>query len=244
VRTCDARGAAAVTTSCAAGQSCADGRCAMRVCSPGAAECVDASRVRLCRADGLGFEAPASCPPGQSCAGGACAAQVCTPGTAGGCADATSARVCAPDGLRYGSVLCPSAPNAPGRCVTDRCAFVCAAGYASCDAADGNGCEVNLLSSNAHCGACGRSCPGGQFCRDGTCETAAVCPSSCGADVDCNPCRTSSDPESVRYCCLSGLCISMTGVCPSTMMGTPDGGATTDTGATSPDGASTRDAGM
>jgi hypothetical protein len=52
-----------------------------------------------------------------------------------------------------------------------------------------------------------------------------ACPSSCGSDVDCNPCRTSSDPDTVRYCCLSGLCISMTGVCPSGMpMGGPDGG--------------------
>lgn len=46
-----------------------------------------------------------------------------------------------------------------------------------------------------------------------------MCPSSCSADLDCDPCRTSSDPDSVRYCCLSGLCISMTGACPSTMMG-------------------------
>jgi len=53
-----------------------------------------------------------------------------------------------------------------------------------------------------------------------------MCPSSCSADLDCDPCRTSSDPDSVRYCCLSGLCISMTGVCPSTGGPTPgsDGG--------------------
>lgn len=60
----------------------------------------------------------------------------------------------------------------------------------------------------------------------------AACPSSCGSDIDCNPCRTSSDPDSVRYCCLSGLCISMTGVCPSEMMMPPggDGGASGDGG--------------
>lgn len=54
-----------------------------------------------------------------------------------------------------------------------------------------------------------------------------ACPSSCGTDLDCNPCRTSSDPDTVRYCCLSGLCISMTGVCPSgmPMPGTDGGGA-------------------
>ncbi len=56
-----------------------------------------------------------------------------------------------------------------------------------------------------------------------------ACPSSCTADLDCDPCRTSSDPSTVRYCCLSGLCISMTGVCPSGMMtGGGDGGAGAD----------------
>ncbi|MDB4928646.1 MAG: hypothetical protein JWM10_1130, partial [Myxococcaceae bacterium] len=88
-----------------------------------------------------------------------------------------------------------------------------------------------------------RACPGGQACSNGVCG-AAVCPSSCGADVDCGPCRTSSDPDSVRYCCLSGLCISMTGVCPSEMMmGNPDGGSTTDSGSTTPDGSTTADTG-
>jgi hypothetical protein len=55
--------------------------------------------------------------------------------------------------------------------------------------------------------------------------TVMACPSSCGSDLDCNPCRTSSDPSSVRYCCLSGLCISMTGACPSEMMGGGGGGS-------------------
>ncbi len=58
-----------------------------------------------------------------------------------------------------------------------------------------------------------------------------MCPSSCSADLDCDPCRTSSDPDSVRYCCLSGLCISMTGVCPS--MG---GGGGSDGGGAGGDG--------
>ena len=51
-----------------------------------------------------------------------------------------------------------------------------------------------------------------------------ICPSSCVTDVDCNPCRTSADPPSIRYCCLSALCISMTGMCPNIGGGGADGG--------------------
>lgn len=56
--------------------------------------------------------------------------------------------------------------------------------------------------------------------------TVMACPSACSADIDCDPCRTSTDPSTVRYCCLSGLCISMTGVCPGGMMMPPGDGGT------------------
>lgn len=41
----------------------------------------------------------------------------------------------------------------------------------------------------------------------------ASCPSSCGANVDCAPCATPGDPG--NYCCVSGLCLYMTGACAS-----------------------------
>ncbi|MDO9015498.1 MAG: hypothetical protein Q8S73_13800 [Deltaproteobacteria bacterium] len=238
-RTCDARGSLATTTPCAAGQSCLDGRCVMRVCTPGSAECVDGTLRRACRADGLGYEAPVSCLEGQSCSAGACLARVCTPGAPGGCVDATTAQVCNADGLGYGSVVCSASANAPARCVADGCALVCTTGYASCDGADTNGCEVDTRTSNSHCGGCGLACAPGQRCVGGVCGSGPIaCPSSCGTDLDCNPCRTSSDPDSVRYCCLSGLCISMTGICPSTL---PDGGFSD--GGTSPDAETSSDGG-
>jgi hypothetical protein len=227
LRACDARGAAAVTSPCAAGQSCVDGRCVMRVCAPGTAECVDGTRLRVCRADGLGFDSPATCADGQVCSAGSCRTQVCAPGEPGGCIDATTARVCAADGLGYGNVICPTTANAPGRCLGDRCALLCASGYGSCDGSDANGCEVNLLGSNVHCGACGHACASGERCSNGVCASTGLCPSSCSGDLDCNSCRVSSDPATVRYCCFSGLCISMTSACPS---GSPDGGIPTDTG--------------
>ena len=45
--------------------------------------------------------------------------------------------------------------------------------------------------------------------------TSTVCPASCGASAECDPCRTTDTPPTVAYCCISGLCVSMTGTCPA-----------------------------
>lgn len=39
------------------------------------------------------------------------------------------------------------------------------------------------------------------------------CPASCTASAECDPCRTADTPDTVQYCCISGLCVSMTGAC-------------------------------
>jgi hypothetical protein len=44
---------------------------------------------------------------------------------------------------------------------------------------------------------------------------ASVCPSSCGSNTDCNPCRSAG--ETGNYCCISGLCLYMTDMCSSTV---------------------------
>ena len=56
--------------------------------------------------------------------------------------------------------------------------------------------------------------------RRATTETT-VCPASCAASADCDPCRTPDTPSTVQYCCLSGLCVSMTGMCPASTDGGP-----------------------
>jgi len=50
------------------------------------------------------------------------------------------------------------------------------------------------------------------------------CPASCTTSAECDPCRTADTPDTVRYCCISGLCVSMTGSC--SVAG--DGGGGTD----------------
>ncbi len=50
------------------------------------------------------------------------------------------------------------------------------------------------------------------------------CPASCTTSAECDPCRTADTPDTVRYCCISGLCVSMTGSCSvGGDGGTPDG---------------------
>ncbi len=83
----------------------------------------------------------------------------------------------------------------------------CASGTTSC----GGSC-VNTQTDTAHCGACGTRCNSGETCSGGRCTPpAGMCPSSCRAESDCAPCRTPGDPG--NYCCISGLCLYMSGAC-------------------------------
>ncbi len=74
----------------------------------------------------------------------------------------------------------------------------------------------------------------------GTATETSICPSSCGASSECDPCRTSDTPSTVQYCCISGLCVSMTGTCPAFTDGGPGDAMPADAaegGADAPSGA-------
>lgn len=61
-----------------------------------------------------------------------------------------------------------AAVNAQAACVEGKCELACLSGFADCDGHPGNGCETDLKSDRAHCGACIKSC-GGALCEDGRC---------------------------------------------------------------------------
>jgi hypothetical protein len=56
-------------------------------------------------------------------------------------------------------------------CADGEC--VCLGDFANCDGDVDNGCETDVRSSSAHCGACGHDCLGGG-CTEGRCEPVAV----------------------------------------------------------------------
>jgi len=114
------------------------------------------------------------------------------------------------------------APETPG--------LTCSAPRLNCDNNAANGCEADTSTSAAHCGRCNNPCNAGDTCSGGRCNPpAGVCPSSCRAESDCAPCRAAGDPG--NYCCISGLCLYMTGACMSAPPDVPGTG-----GDAAPDG--------
>lgn len=60
--------------------------------------------------------------------------------------------------------------NGTGACVAGSCTIAsCNSGFDNCNGSVADGCETNLQTSNIHCGACNRPCPGGQSCQNGSC---------------------------------------------------------------------------
>jgi hypothetical protein len=54
--------------------------------------------------------------------------------------------------------VCPPAANAIPVCAEADCAFVCIDGFADCNLAASDGCEVNLNTDPLNCGTCGTEC--------------------------------------------------------------------------------------
>lgn len=97
-----------------------------------------------------------------TCVAGRCEASSCTTGTAE--CDGNPNTLCETntqtDAQHCG--YCQRACNlahATSLCTAGECAVdQCASGWADCDGAPGNGCETNLATTTAHCGACGHGC--------------------------------------------------------------------------------------
>ena len=200
---------------CTGGQRCVGDRCVAppptcrsdrdcssrnQVCNLGRMECADCVTDRDCGA-------------GQYCdPDGACRAQVCTP-NAVTCADATTRSVCSANGDRSVSTPCPTGPNATPTCGAGACAIRCETGFADCDNDPVTGCEVNLRTSGANCGACGLRCGDGQMCSNGMCLAGACATGQtrCGAvcldlQTDRANCGTCGRACTVDQVCAGGTC--------------------------------------
>jgi hypothetical protein len=82
--------------------------------------------------------------------------------------------------------VCPAGgANTSPVCVDAGCGAACNAGFGDCDQDASSGCEIDLGTTLAHCGACGKPCTvanGTPACQSGKC-TVASCQ---GTFRDCN----------------------------------------------------------
>ncbi len=239
---------------CATGQFCTAGRCSVTCdaprtsCGSGASlHCADTrSDATDCGACGnacaAGANATATCAAGvcsQTCAANF---RDCNGSAADGCEVDTRAAIahCGACGN-----ACPSRANATAACAAGVCGITCADGFADCDGAAANGCEVDLRSSPTSCGACGRACTTGQTCAAGmctatcgngrvdvgeSCDTAiaagmtGACPRSCASTGTCSTTRLTGASTCAAACETTPItgCINADGCCPSTCNSTND----------------------
>ncbi|MBI5514839.1 MAG: hypothetical protein HY909_13775 [Deltaproteobacteria bacterium] len=196
-------------------RSSGDGASGAMVCDTSLHRCVECARDEHCPAGTLcvgnvctmGCSATRPCPGGLTCCAGAC---VDTQRSAAHCG-VCDAR-CAP-------------PNAAPACMNGRCVVgMCTAPFEDCDREVGNGCEVNTLTSAAHCGACGAacapranetaSCAAGRCeraCRAGSADCDGVATNGCETDLaadlaHCGRCRALCDPPNATGRCADGAC--------------------------------------
>lgn len=70
-------------------------------------------------------------------------------------------------------VQCPTAPagnqSSGAKCVAGKCELVCDEGWGDCNKKANNGCEVNILTSEKHCGECDAPCEKSMMCMIGEC---------------------------------------------------------------------------
>ncbi|MFO0610453.1 MAG: hypothetical protein U0324_45250 [Polyangiales bacterium] len=158
---------------CPLDASCRAGRCELP-CPAGQVTCLFRDRLTCvdltmdpshCGACG------AACAAGRSCIAGRCGCPAGQQACAERCVDtATSLEHCGACGAPC------SPPRGLGRCAAGVCTLAsCDEGRGNCNGTDGDGCEVNLRTNPAHCGACGRSCAAGEWCVAGVCCVGAAC---------------------------------------------------------------------
>ena len=208
-----------------ASRTCLGGRCGI-ACDAGFADC-DGDASNGCEARLDSVMSCGTC--GTICRGATNAAPVCSRGACGltcstgfGDCDGNSTNGCEASTLSNPmncgacGAACTAGPNALVACVGGACRSACMGGFADCDGNPGNGCEVNLLTTTAHCGACGMVCPSGPQ-GTATC-IGGVCGLRCATgyeDCDGNPVNGCEGDLSTVLTCgtCTNRCSGATPVC-------------------------------
>lgn len=163
---------------------CVDGACVVGTCNTGFGDCVEGSGCETdlrstlahCGGCGMGAMRPECQPPTGAygtCTEGQCG-WTCLP-MRGDC-DSSRSNGCevnlATNAMHCGACgrAC-SLAHALASCSASQCrVLACDATYVNCDGQDANGCEAATQTDRNNCGLCGRRCPTGSACIDGTCR--------------------------------------------------------------------------
>lgn len=188
---------------------CDQGRC-MPSCASGYADC-DGDASNGCETNTAsdpmhcGSCTNACGTNGQVCMAGMCRASTCQTGR-GECDDNLTVTcetdlTTSVDHCGFCGNVCRANNGTPG-CGSGSCNVArCNGGYGNCDNVASNGCEAQLSSSVAHCGACGAACSNAHGST--SCVASACAPSCSTGWGDCdqsraNGCETALD--SVNHC--------------------------------------------
>lgn len=118
----------------------------------------------------------------------------------------------------------PAEANRMAWCVAGRCGARCVAGWADCDGAAANGCEILIETDAAHCGNCTHACEVG-VCVGGACSAAEVAswpsqlPGAMARDTDGTiryvlvdaAALTTTEGVTSQVCALGGACTTVSG---------------------------------
>ncbi|HQP34054.1 MAG TPA: hypothetical protein PLI95_02705 [Polyangiaceae bacterium] len=163
-----------------------------------------------------------ACNAGESCEKGACV-QVCSTDTTNCGGSCVSLNTDLDNCGACGEVC--STPNADPICAGGHCQVkACNTGFADCDQAAANGCEVELAKDPANCGECGKACAdapnAGKACVGGKCTLECTAPwEDCNADhsdgceanlqedvATCGACKNVCSFAHAETSCEGGLC--------------------------------------
>ena len=211
--------------------SCVGSQCTVAGCTPGYGDC-NSSVTDGCEAPLRTLQNCGAC--GQpcalgnatsSCATGACVITVCNVGFAdcdglpsNGCETNTAS---SPSACGACGHACSNVNGTPS-CASGVCSIACATDFANCDGDVANGCETNVATTPASCGACGAACDGtngtptcaGRICGIvcvagwGNCDSNAAngCETPLTTTSHCGTCAISCTSANGTAACVAGSC--------------------------------------
>lgn len=158
-------------------------------------------------------------------AGSVCAQSACEAPRQGGLCCGGACRDTTTDVDHCGGcwIVCKDGPWSTRRCANGRCQLACDRGHGDCNGVAGDGCETELETDQANCGACGKAC-GPEFPHQSVACVEGACRSVCTLGwTDCNTDSTDGceaqlegDPRNCGSCgvlCPAGAPRCVQGTC-------------------------------